>query len=340
MTLDHPVQDMTADPAGRVAAAGAVLGTIARTDQPLAPMTTYRVGGRATLFVSARRAGDLDLVAEAHRVSGLPILVVGRGSNLLVSDDGFVGIALSVSELAADISVGGAGGTDAEHGNPVVVTAGGGVALPVLARRTAAAGLTGFEWAVGVPGSVGGAIRMNAGGHGSDVAACLLDVDLVDLATSIGPGDRRSTVPAAALGLRFRGSDLGDRHVVVSARLGLGRGDPRAAEAEIGEIVRWRRAHQPGGQNAGSVFVNPVPGEVSAGSLIDGLGLRGLRIGTAWVSEKHANFVQASEGGRAGDVWAVIEEVRRRVAGATGYHLRSEVRLVGFPDTAGSQATS
>ena len=94
--------------------------------------------------------------------------------------------------------------------------------------------------------------------------------------------------------------------------------------------MRWRREHQPGGQNCGSVFVNPVPGEVSAGSLVDGLGLRGLRIGTAWVSEKHANFVQAAEGGSAADVRAVIEAVRARVAEATGFRLRSEVRLVGF----------
>ncbi len=109
-------------------------------------------------------------------------------------------------------------------------------------------------------------------------------------------------------------------------------GDRAAAEAEIAEIVRWRRENQPGGQNAGSVFVNPVPGEVSAGLLIDGLGLRGLRVGTAWVSEKHANFIQASDGGSADDVRAVIELVRARVAEATGVELRSEVRLVGFED--------
>ena len=112
------------------------------------------------------------------------------------------------------------------------------------------------------------------------------------------------------------------------------RGDRAAAEAEIAEIVRWRRENQPGGQNAGSVFVNPVPGEVSAGLLIDQLGLRGLRVGTAWVSEKHANFIQASDGGSADDVRAVIEVVRRRVADATGVELRSEVRLVGFEDGA------
>jgi UDP-N-acetylmuramate dehydrogenase len=170
---------------------------------------------------------------------------------------------------------------------------------------------------------------MNAGGHGSDIASCLLDADVLDLAAAAPAVAIR---PAADLGLRFRGSDLGDDEIVLAVRLQLAPGDRAAAEATIAEIVRWRREHQPGGQNCGSVFVNPVPGEVSAGALVDGLGLRGLRIGSAWVSEKHANFVQAAEGGSAADVRALIEEVRRRVADATGIRLRSEVRLVGFGD--------
>jgi UDP-N-acetylmuramate dehydrogenase len=304
-----------------VAIAAEILGPAAALDEPLGPLTTYRVGGPAAILVRARDRDDLAAVAAARAASGLPVLVVGRGSNLLVADEGFAGIAVSVVELGG-IAL--PGDDDAP-----IVTAGGGVALPVVARRTAAAGLRGFEWAVGVPGSIGGAVRMNAGGHGSDVAACLVDVDLFDLAAG-APTEVR--VAAADLGLRFRGSDVTDAQVVVSARLGLWRGDVAAAEAEIAEIVRWRREHQPGGQNCGSVFVNPVPGEVSAGALVDGLGLRGLRSGTAWVSEKHANFIQAAEGGRAADVRAVIEEVRRRVADATGFRLRSEVRLVGFDD--------
>ncbi len=311
-------------PDAAVAVAADVLGAVATRDEPLAPMTTYRVGGTAALFVRARTLEDLRAVAAAHRASGLPVLVVGRGSNLLVSDAGFVGIAVSVAELAGTIDLGGDDGT----GDDVIVASGGGVALPVLARRTAAAGLTGFEWAVGVPGSVGGAVRMNAGGHGSDVAASLVDVDVVDLA---GSGEA-VTRPADSLGLRFRGSDLTDTDVVLTARLALRRGDRAAAEAEISDIVRWRREHQPGGQNAGSVFVNPIPGEVSCGALIDSLGLRGFRIGSAWVSDKHANFIQASDGGSADDVRAVMDAVRDRVAAGTGFVLRSEVRLVGFDE--------
>lgn len=300
--------------------AAEILGPHATRSEPLAPLTTYRVGGPAVLFVRARSLDDLQRVAAARRASGLPVLVVGRGSNLLVADGGFPGIAVAVAELAGEIEL---PAGDA----PAIVTAGGGVALPVLARRTAAAGLTGLEWAVGVPGSVGGAVRMNAGGHGSDIAACLLDATVLDL----GADDPAPvTMAVGDIGLRFRGSDLTDDHIVLSARLSVGHGDRAAAEATIAEIVRWRREHQPGGQNCGSVFVNPVPGEVSAGSLVDGLGLRGFRIGTAWVSEKHANFVQSSEGGSSADVRAVIEAVRARVTEATGYRLRSEVRLVGF----------
>jgi UDP-N-acetylmuramate dehydrogenase len=302
--------------------AARVLGERARRDVPLGPMTTYRVGGSAALFVDAAEVGDLIAVAEARAATGIPVLVVGRGSNMLVADAGFAGIAVSVAQLAGQIDI----DTDASR-----VTAGGGVALPVLARRTAAAGLTGFEWAVGVPGSIGGAVRMNAGGHGSDIAAALVDVDVFDIDTCA-----RLTLPAEVIGLRFRASSLAPAHVVLSARLQLAPGDRERSEAELAAIVRWRREHQPGGQNCGSVFVNPVPGEgpdaVSAGLLIDSLGLRGTRFGTAWVSEKHANFIQAGEGGSAADVRRAIEQVRARVAEATGYRLRSEVRLVGFDD--------
>jgi UDP-N-acetylmuramate dehydrogenase len=299
-----------------VAVAAEVLGELAETSVPLAPMTTYRVGGAAALFVRPKSVADLHVVAEAIDRSGLPVLVVGRGSNLLVADEGFRGIALSLAALGNDIEIDGD-----------MVRAGGAVALPVLARRTVAAGLQGFEWAVGVPGSVGGGVRMNAGGHGSDMAAALVDVELFDLLQR-----RHGHVAAGRLGLRFRGSDLADHQVVVSVRLQLAYGDRERSEVELDDIVRWRREHQPGGQNAGSVFVNPIPGELAAGALIDGLGLRGMRMGTAHVSDKHANFIQADDGGSAADVRALMDEVRRLVAEHTGHLLRSEVRLVGFAD--------
>lgn len=286
----------------------------ATADEPLAPHTTYRVGGPALVFATPRTLDELEVVGEVAHETGLSVLTIGRGSNLLVADAGFAGIVVSVSALGESIEFEGA-----------AVTAGGAVALPVLARRCVAAGRVGFEWAVGVPGSVGGAVRMNAGGHGSDMAASLLGAHVFDLRTA-----DVAWLPVAALGLGFRSSDLCDHQVVIDARLQLSIGDAVTAEATLSEIVRWRREHQPGGQNAGSVFVNPIPGELPAAVLIDRLGLRGFRIGGAFVSDKHANFIQATDGATAADVRAVMEHVRAAVREASGYSLRSEVRLVGF----------
>ncbi len=295
----------------------AILGGIATRDVALGPMTTYRVGGRAAIMARPRSADDLHTIAEAVARTGLEPLVVGRGSNLLVADTGFAGIAVSLTDLSSDHRV-----------DECDVVAGAAVLLPQLARRVAAAGLTGFEWAVGVPGSVGGAVRMNAGGHGSDIAACLVDALVFDLFTR-----RCRALAPDELGLRFRGSDLAAHQVVVEARIRLQPGDRERSEREIDDIVRWRREHQPGGQNAGSVFVNPIPGELAAGELIDRVGLRGFRMRTASVSEKHANFIQGSDGGSASDVVELIELVRSRVASETGFVLRSEVRLVGFANS-------
>lgn len=314
-----------------VHAAAAMLGPLAERDVALGPLTTYKVGGTAALFVRPATTAELARVAEVSRTCGLPVLVVGRGSNMLVADRGFAGIAVSVTAMGgADGADGGELDLDLEGdgGDPDrVVRAGAGLALPVVARRLAGAGWRGFEWAVGVPGSIGGAVRMNAGGHGSDMAACLVNADVFDLETGAD-----ATMPVDDLDLGFRSSGLRDRHVVLRAALRVRAGRREEAEAELHDIVKWRRENQPGGQNAGSVFVNPIPGELSAGHLIDGLGLRGFRIGSATVSDKHANFIQSSDGGSADDVRAVMEEVRRRVAAATGFHLRSEVRLVGFGD--------
>ena len=309
---------VVADDIGRdaVLEAVGVLGELAERDVPIGPMTTYRVGGAADVFVRARSIGDLQRVAAARAASGLPVLVVGRGSNLLVADGGYRGIAVSLLDMATEVVI--------DESSSVVV-AGSAVLLPVLARQLASAGLTGFEWAVGVPGSVGGAVRMNAGGHGSDMSESLIDAHIVDLADGSD-----SVVPAAGLGLRFRGSELRPDQVVVSARLQLAPGDASAGKSSLSEIVAWRRANQPGGQNAGSVFVNPVPGEVSAGQLVDEIGLRGLRHGSATVSDKHANFIQADDGGSADDVRELMRIVAARVEAATGYALRSEIRLIGF----------
>ena len=164
---------------------------------------------------------------------------------------------------------------------------------------------------------------MNAGGHGSDVAAHLRSYTFVDLRG--GPDGERGVAELAAT---YRHTSVRSAHVVTSATFAGRRVDPATAEATISDIVRWRRENQPGGQNAGSIFTNP-DGD-SAGRLIDECGLKGLRIGTAEVSPKHANFIQADPGGSANDVRALIEEVQRRVRDATGVELHTEVRMIGF----------
>ena len=320
--------DVTSDDTGLFDRAASLVGGSAQRDVPLAPFTTYRVGGNAAVLVRPTSFADLAAVAAAREATGLLVLAVGRGSNMLVADRGFAGLAVTLADLPAVGAAGEMIGDVEDTSDGVVVTVSGAASLPSLARRLASSGIVGFEWAVGIPGSIGGAVKMNAGGHGSDMAAVLVDATVVSIAAGDGAG--AVVVARDDLALTFRSSGVGDDDLVVSVRLALRRGESAPALERISEIVRWRREHQPGGQNCGSVFVNPVPGEVSAGSLIDAIGLRGTRIGDAWVSDKHANFIQAAPNARSADVLAVIEHVRAAVAAETGYALRSEVRLVGF----------
>jgi UDP-N-acetylmuramate dehydrogenase len=295
-----------------------MLGERCTRHAPLGARTTYRVGGQAGLVVEVH--GEDDLVALHGALvavrSPVALLVLGEGSNLLVADAGFPGVVVRLGTEFERIELG-----------ATSVRAGGAAKLPVVARQTAAAGLHGLEWAVGVPGSVGGALRMNAGGHGSDVAAVLSRVGVFELSTGalVESGPER-------LALGYRTSSLRAGDVVVWAEFALQAGDRALAEETVADIVRWRRANQPGGPNAGSVFVNPE-GD-SAGRLVESAGLKGLRIGTAQVSPKHANFIQADRGGSADDVWRLVEHVRAEVEKCTGVALVPEVRMVGFPPDA------
>ena len=303
-----------------------LLGDRVTDNEPLAPYTTYRVGGAATLFMRVLTVEDLYSLSRALSKVKVPVVVIGRGSNMLVCDRGFRGVAVTLGPFAELINL-------PTVGQPPILIAGAMAPLPVLARQSVHHGLTGLEWAVGVPGSIGGAVRMNAGGHGADMIASLLSVRMFHLERGI-----EANVSAADLGLRFRGSDLTDNHVVLSATLRLSWGDTIVGQARLSEIVKWRRENQPGGQNAGSVFVNPVAGVKSAGELIDELGLRGYRVRSACVSEKHANFIQSDEGGSADDVVELMTFVRARVNEAHGIELRSEIRLVGFPSAVSAEA--
>jgi UDP-N-acetylmuramate dehydrogenase len=293
------------------------LGAAVRRDAPLGARTTYRVGGTATLLAEVTSRTELEAIARAIEGCALDLLVVGKGSNLLVSDRGFDGLALVLSGVFGTV------GDPIDVDGVPVVRAGGAVALPVLARTLADRGLTGLEWAVGVPGSVGGAVRMNAGGHGDETSGSLVAAELFDLRAGSW-----TTRESASLDLAYRHSNLVAHEVVAAATFRVARGDRDASREAIAEIVRWRREHQPGGSNAGSIFTNP-PGD-SAGRLVEAAGLKGHRLGTAHVSTKHANFIQADANGRADDVAALIDVVRETVRERAGVTLETEVVRVGF----------
>jgi UDP-N-acetylmuramate dehydrogenase len=299
------------------------LGELVRREVPIGPLTTYRVGGAARLYAEPNSSDELDRLVSALAASPVkvPVLVIGKGSNLLVADRGWDGLCVHLGEGFSSIELDG-----------LDVVAGGATAYPVLARRTAAAGLTGMEWAVGIPGSVGGAVRMNAGGHGAETSERLVCCRIADLAAGTS-----LWVSVDELGLSYRHSAITATDLVVSARFRLEQGDVNESAVRIAEIVRWRRQNQPGGQNAGSVFTNP-PGD-SAGRLIDAAGLKDYRLGSAAVSEKHANFIQADPSGSADDVRRLVEAVQGAVAERLGVHLDVELQMVGWDPSSGDPSS-
>lgn len=283
-----------------------------RADAPLSRLTTLRVGGRARFLVTAERDADLAAIGRIASANALPTAVVGRGSNVLVDDEGFPGIVVTLGRGYRGVTI------DGER-----VRVGAAEPLPALSVAVADAGFTGFAWASAVPGTLGGAVRMNAGAHGGEIVDHLVEAEVFRL-SSCGS----QTWPAELLDLSYRHSELPDDAVVTSATLRFPRGDATVERERIAEIRAWRRAHQPLNEpNCGSVFTNP-PGD-SAGALIDGAGLRGLRIGGAEVSPRHANFIVTRRGATASDVASLIDEVRRRVEELHGIVLQPEVTWLG-----------
>jgi UDP-N-acetylmuramate dehydrogenase len=280
---------------------------------PFGSHTTYRVGGTARVIVTLSSAAELEELGPLIAATELPLVCLGNGSNLLVEDGERDVLVVHLERSLATLEFDGDDHVD--------VQASAGLDLPLMARRLAHHGVVGFEWAVGVPGTVGGAVVMNAGGHGDDIAGSLEEATIWrDGVTTIWSKDELQ------LGYRTSAVDAGD--VVLSARFTLARGDVAEAEERVREIVRWRREHQPGGANAGSVFRNPTGDH--AARLIEAAGCKGLRLGSAAVSEKHANFIQADPGGLAVDVYSLMELVRSRVLEDSEVELVSENRLVGF----------
>jgi len=278
----------------------------------LGQLSTYRVGGKAKFFTRVSNLASLEGISELITESDMKVLTVGNGSNLLISDSGFDGLVIQLGENFENISV-----VNQE------VTAGGAASLPVLARHTVKNGLSGLEWAVGVPGTVGGAVRMNAGGHGASISDSLLSATIFDLRTK-----KYKNLNVEELKMEYRSTVISNYEIVVDSSFSLDIGNAEKGDERISEIVRWRRENQPGGQNAGSVFMNPL-GD-SAGRLIDATGLKGYEIGSAMVSEKHANFIQVKPNGSADDVYRLMKVVHARVLEETGVSLETETVMVGF----------
>jgi UDP-N-acetylenolpyruvoylglucosamine reductase len=276
---------------------------------PLAPLTTIRVGGPADWLCRASSFRSVVAALAWAEERGLPVAVVGRGSNLVVADEGFRGVVLRLTGRLTSISV---RGTD--------LWCGGGASLPRAVQRAAAHGLEGLEFGASIPGTAGGAVAMNAGAHAGELAQVLR------WAVVCGPEGRRR-VGLEDLALGYRRSAVRPGEVVAAVGFALRPGDPEAIAARLAEFRAHRRATQPRGvRTFGSVFTNP-PGD-SAGRLLEAAGCKGLALGGARFSPVHANFVEAAPGCRAADVLALMAEGRRRVAEAGGPLLEPEVRYL------------
>ena len=280
---------------------------------PLGPYTTYKAGGPARFMTEVHDVAALMGLVEAGVATDLPILVLGRGSNLVVADAGFRGLVIRLGSEFARVEVEG-----------TRVRAGGAAPLAHVARSSVDGGLAGLEFFVGVPGSVGGAVRQNAGCFGTETRDRLITASIIDLAD----GARREAGPDD-LDMSYRHSNVGSTQIVVDALFQATPGDGHSGRAELRRITRWRRDNQPGGTfNAGSVFKNP-PG-ATAGEIIDSLGLKGLAVGDVSVSPKHANFFVAGPGATSDDIRRLVHEVKDRVLEKTGTMLEPEIQFVGF----------
>ena len=295
----------------------AACGDRLRTRFVLAPLTTFRIGGPAALFLEPEGEPDLVAASEAVREAEIPVAILGKGSNVLVADEGFPGLVLRLGKGYRWSAR--AGGR---------LTAGGSMPLPALAGVALTHELSGLEFGVAIPASLGGAVKMNAGAHGAEVADVVVSVDVFRLRAGVA-----EHVLAGDAGFRYRRSSLTEDGVVVAANVVLRPGDPTGIRARMQEAREWRRLTQPLAEpNCGSVFRNPAGDH--AARLIEEAGAKGLSVGGASVSTKHANFVIAAEGTRAADVVTLIREVSDRVAGRTGVRLEPEVHVLGDLDLA------
>ena len=288
------------------------LGSRLRTDHPIAPLTTFRIGGPAALFVEADDDAALAAVARATAAGGVPVAVIGKGSNILVSDRGYPGIVVRLGR-----------GYRWAAREDDTLAAGGSMPLPALAGIALRHGLTGLEFGVAIPATLGGAVKMNAGAHDGSMSEVLERIDVFSV-----PEATRRSLSAGEAGFAYRRSSLPDGGIVVGATVRLHPGDEGEIRAGMDEARSWRRRTQPLAEpNCGSVFKNPDGNH--AARLVESVGAKGLRVGGARVSEKHANFIVVDPGASASDVWTLMERVRGMVADATGIRLETEVQAIG-----------
>jgi len=290
-------------------------------DFPLARLTTVRTGGAADWFVRPEDEESLVTALAWAAAEGLAIGVIGSGSNLLVADDGFHGLAIKLDGELAQIE---------RDGNRVIC--GGGFRFPSAAAKTAAWGLSGLEFGVNIPGTAGGAVRMNANAYGGQLARVL---EWVDVCTAAG-ADRREP---EQLGFEYRRSNLKPGEVVARACFHLQAGEPEKIKATLAGMRERRREAQPSGiKTFGSTFKNPDDERAegkSAGQLLEAAGCRGLRHGGARFSAKHANFVENDRDATTADVLELMAAGRRRVYERFGVELEPEVQVLGeveWPD--------
>jgi UDP-N-acetylenolpyruvoylglucosamine reductase len=290
-------------------------------DYPLGRLTTVRTGGPADFFARPESQESLvELLAWAKK-SAVPVGVIGSGSNLLVADDGFRGLAMKLGGALTEVE------RDGTH-----LLCGGGARLPSVAAKTAGWGLSGLEFGINIPGTAGGAVRMNANAYGGQLAAVL---EWVEVSTATGT-ERREP---GALGFVYRNSNLSSGEVVSRASFALTPADPDEIRATLASMRGRRKEAQPAGiKTFGSTFKNPEDERAegrSAGQLLEAAGCRGLRHGGARFSEKHANFVENLGEGTTADVLAVMAEGRRRVKERFGIELEPEVQVLGDVEVPG-----
>lgn len=276
-------------------------------EEKLARYTTIRIGGPAELLVRPRTAEELRAVIDLAHSEDVALRVLGAGSNVLVSDKGVRGIVVHTRSL-----------DEIRFEDGGVVQAGAGVHFPTLVRKVTAKGLRGLEAGVGIPGSLGGVLTMNAGAYQFSIGP------LVDEVLAISPSRGPFHLRGDAIDFRYRASSFGEDLIVAHVRLVLAADDPRAVRADMDQHMRFRKETQPVGvKSSGCIFKNPEGG--SAGKLLDELGLKGFRLGEARISEVHANFIVHDGAARASEILDLIDVVRTRVRKETSIELEPEI---------------